>query len=415
MFARKPLSGVTTLLIVWPTAVWASVLSVRVGGGVKGLDQSLPFFWPPRPRTSAFPSPETTVVVISVTSTLTPTLYFSTQTSLVQTVHSASRSVDLVSEPTSTTDMPSISSPITSSASTSSPLPAGTQDTGNSALGSNRTLVITLSTVLSVIGVLLVLGAVLLCLRYRRRRLPFFARGISPIDDDEIATWKLARAEKIHAAASVTVPPATGKNMGHEKHASTSSAKKPPSVIIYQDRHSQQDDRRSGEVSPRSFTSPSCGALERTSLDRRLPQAAIHAIAPNARAGLTDAAIPGDEPFLVFPRRHPSRLSKPPPTASPRSVRSHGRSRSSRSSIRSFDYGYCAGSDMEVSPRASHEFLNSRGRSRSYSQSQHQPHTRLYSSSSIPPRLSFSDDVVAGGLSPRPFFPADSEIGRAIG
>jgi len=300
--------------------------------------------------------------------------------------------------PTTLTD--GITNISTSTAETSA---SSSQDA--SGLGSNRTLIITLSTVLSVVGVLLVAGGVLICLKYRRRRLPRFARGISPIDDDEIETWKMSRNEKADfasaaAVAAVAAGPSQGKP-GHAKHTSASSIKKPPSVIIYPNRQSQTIPRRSGEGSPRSIRT-SYAPDGRPSLDKDLPKTPLQAVAPNARAGLTDETVPGDDPFLPGPRRHPSRLSKAPPISSSRSVRSHRRTRSSRSSMRSFGGDY--GSEMELSPRGSHECLNAH----------HRNNSRVYLSSSIPPRLSLGDDVHTAGLSPRPLF-RDNEIGRAIG
>jgi hypothetical protein len=171
------------------------------------------------------------------------------------------------------------------------------------------------------------------------------------------------------------------------------------------------------------------------SLDKDLPQTPIQARAPNARAGLTDEAIPGDDPFLPSPKRHPSRLSKLPPThgsiSSPRGAHyghghGHARARSSRSSLRSFaEYGW-AGSDLELgSPRASHEQMrpNSHSHSHSHHSSSHSQrafglgngHSRVYSSSSVPPTQPFGDEAVGvAGLSPRPLFREDN-IGRAIG
>ncbi|KAJ9164874.1 hypothetical protein NKR19_g971 [Coniochaeta hoffmannii] len=294
------------------------------------------------------------------------------------------------------------------------PAASVTDSGGASGAGSNRTLTITLSSVLSVVGALAVVGALMICLKYRRKRIPFFARGISPIDDDEIATWKTSRDEKAAlagaGAAAGTRAPGSGnyttRNPGHGKHTSTSSIRKPPSVIIYQGRHSQQLPRPSAEGSPRSiYNSP--GSNGRMSFDKEVPQTPILAVAPNARAGLTDEAIPGDDPFLPSPKRHPSRLSKVPPNmTSQRGHHNHTRTRSSRSSMRSFgDYGYYGGSDMELSPRTSNDYYSN----------MHNGHSRVYSSSSIPPRLSFGEDGVVGGLSPRPLFRENDMIGRAIG
>ncbi|KAK3394776.1 hypothetical protein B0H63DRAFT_57687 [Podospora didyma] len=328
----------------------------------------------------------------------------------------------------------------------SSKATASPHDDGSSGVGSNRTLVVALSTVLSVVGVVLIAAAVLICCRYRQRRPHLFSRNISPIDDDEIATWKVPRSEKVgfpigdahvEDATSRAEAPATtaagafvtgalsketGSPSSHAKHGSTSSAKKPPSVIVYSNAHGQGYRVSSDEGSPRSFahnarTSYSANKL---SLDKALPQTPIQARAPNARAGLTDEAIPGDEPFLPSPKRQPSRLSKMPPnfSSSHRRFHHHTRTRSSRSSMRSFaGYGSAAGSDMELSPRHSHEPRHSHDAFHTHHGNH--SHSRVYSSSSIPPRLSLGDEGVFGGgpSSPpaRPWFRDDNNIGRAIG
>ncbi len=278
----------------------------------------------------------------------------------------------------------------------------------SSSPGANRTLVIALSTVLSVVGFLAIAGGLVLCCRYRRKRGLLFQRGLSPIDDDEIETWKISRPSEKEdirpdfaeagpsAAAAVAI--AAG---GHSRQVSSGSARRPlASVIVY---HSPQPQlsRRSEDFSPRSVASSSVGLARygRPSLDKDLPQTPTQARAPNSRVGLTDDTVPGDPSYIPNPRRLPSRLSKLPPASSPRST--HTRTRSSRSSasMRSFVY---SGSDLElqVSPRESSDFHSSR-------------RSRIYSSSSIPPRLSFGHDSTIGGLSPRPLFRDD--IGRAIG
>ncbi|KAK4190510.1 hypothetical protein QBC35DRAFT_513210 [Podospora australis] len=298
---------------------------------------------------------------------------------------------------------------------TNAPTDSGSSNGGDSGITGNRTLVITLSSVLSVVGLVLIVGGFLLCQRYRRRRQSFFSRGISPIDDDEIATWKVPRDEKagFHggetdaeadaAFAKETFSKETG-GPSHGKHASTSSVKKPPSVIVYDTVHPRGRQSTDDGIPRRSFTQhPVYG---RMSTEKALPQTPIHAKAPNARAGLTDESVPGDEPFVPSPGRRPSRLSKVPPNSS---RRAHGRRRSSRSSTRSFgEYGY-GGSDVELSPRHSHDHIHS---SRNH---YGQNHSRVYSSSSIPPRLSFGDEALLNGGSPgRPLFNKD-DIGRAIG
>ncbi|KAK4201841.1 hypothetical protein QBC40DRAFT_49129 [Triangularia verruculosa] len=277
----------------------------------------------------------------------------------------------------------------------------------------NRTLIITLSTVLSVVAVALIAGGLYLCWRYRQRRALFFSRGITPIDDDEIATWKVPRDEKGGYPAGDTDiegDAAFRKETGgpsHGRQVSTTSIKKPPSVIVYNNAQGHGY-RQSTDEAPgrRSFTQhPVYGKM---SLDKTLPQTPIQARAPNARAGLTDETIPGDDPFLPSPKRHASRLSKVPPSSAYHR-RHHGRSRSSRSSTRSFgEYRY-GGSEVELSPRHSHDQLHSRHHH--YSRN----HSRVYSSSSIPPRLSLGDEGLINGGSPgRPLFKED-QIGRAIG
>jgi len=303
---------------------------------------------------------------------------------------------------------------------------------GDSGIGSNRTLVIALSTVFSAVGLALIAAAILLYRRRRRSRLPFLSRGISPIDDDEIERWKSPRDEKARyqggdtdAEADAAFDKETGAP-SHAKHPSTSSMKKPPSVIVYSRAHDAQGARYSTDAeSRRSFAQNHPAYNGKTSFDKALPQTPIQARAPNARAGLTDESVPGDEPFIPSLKRTPSRLSKLPPNSSMGRRAHHARARSSRSSTRSFggDYPYYGnggsrtGSDLELSPRHSHDHLrHSHHHSRSFGGGPRGSHSRVYSSSSIPPRLSFGEEVLYGGLSPaRPRFPGEGEIGRAIG
>lgn len=322
----------------------------------------------------------------------------------------------------------------------------GLASSSSDGIGANRTLIITLSTVLSTVALLLILAVVLLCRRRRRGRFSFLQRGVSPIDDDEIATWKVPRGEKdlssgdglgvgevveagptgsTTAAGAMSTPGAIGTkrggtdsdgsrgtssevNNGHRgKQASTSSIKKPPSVIVYSNAHGKGGYRHStDDGSPRSCASFDAGPTppfsRKMSLDKALPQTPIQAKAPNARVGLTDESVPGDDPFIASPRRQPSRLSKLPPGYPPSQRRTHVRARSSRSSFRSYnEYAY-GGSEHDPSQRHSHDNIPRTAHWR-----------RVYSSSSIPPRLSFSDDSMLGeNLSPRPLL-AEYEIGRA--
>ncbi|KAK3902215.1 hypothetical protein C8A05DRAFT_15702 [Staphylotrichum tortipilum] len=313
-------------------------------------------------------------------------------------------------------------------------------------ISSNRTLVITLSTVLTAVGLALIAGAVILCRRRRQRRLlPFLSRGISPIDDDEIERWKSPRDEKARfhndtdaeaEAAFAKESAVASPSHSHSKHPSTSSIKKPPSVIIYnRPQHDPSSTRQSTDSHHHPF---SYNLSRKTSLDKALPSTPIQARAPNARAGLTDESVPGDEPFLPTLRRTPSRLSKLPPTAMSRRAtvgqvggHQHVRSRSSRSSTRSFggaagEYhsayygnGSRAGSELELPlPRHSHEQMGRSGQGARGFAAHPSPgrgHSRVYSSSSVPPRVELGEEVVFGGLSAPGGGRGRGEIGRAIG
>lgn len=165
------------------------------------------------------------------------------------------------------------------------------------------------------------------------------------------------------------------------------------------------------------------------SLDKDLPQTPIQARAPNARAGLTDDAVPGDEPYIACPKRQSSRLSKLPLSSSPRSTHGrHARSRSSRSSLRSWgEYGSSGGAgwfEFELSPRASHEHIHRPSPARSASRTGSAGgggigHSRVYSSSSVPPPppppSSLGNEApAAGGLSRWPLI-READIVRVVG
>ncbi|TQN73689.1 hypothetical protein CSHISOI_01714 [Colletotrichum shisoi] len=267
---------------------------------------------------------------------------------------------------------------------------------GNNSQGSdgNQSLVVALSSVFSVLGVVIIIGAICLCYRHRHGRLPFSRRGNKPIDDEEIESWKACRT--IEKCATIVVDE-------RNKHGSSDSVRKPASVIVYQN-HGQYQPRVSTDTTSRSI-------YHKRSMDKKsieIPQTPVLARAPNARVGLTDDTIEGDLAFLPSPKRRNSRLSKLPPL-SPR----HGRHRSSRSSasvgtLRDHWYGYHT--DMELSPRASTDHYDHMPSS-AHSDGKHQ---HVYMSSSNPPRLSLDDEFYLGGLSPRPLL-RQSEIGLAVG
>ncbi|KAK2035922.1 hypothetical protein LZ31DRAFT_485244 [Colletotrichum somersetense] len=267
-------------------------------------------------------------------------------------------------------------------------------DNTSQGIGGNRSLVVALSTVLSLLGVVIILGAIYLCYRYRRGRLPFSRRGTSPIDDEEIESWKACRT--IEKSTTIVVDE-------QHQHGSAGPVQKPASTIVYQD-NSQYHTRMSTETAQRSL-------YHKRSMDKRsidIPQPPVLARAPNARVGLTDDTIEGDLAFLPSPKRRSSRLSKLPPL-SPR----HGRHRSSRStisigSLRDHWYGYHI--DVALSPRASADHYT-RMPSSAHSDGKHR---HVYSTPANPPRLSLDEEFRLGGLSPRPSY-RRTDIGLAVG
>ncbi|ORY62075.1 uncharacterized protein BCR38DRAFT_346293 [Pseudomassariella vexata] len=257
--------------------------------------------------------------------------------------------------------------------------------TSSDAMSNNRTLIVTLSAVLSVVGVVVITIGVYLCSRNRRlKRLAIFNRGITPIDDDEIATWKVNRSSNEN----------NEKDVARRKHDSSNSTytHKAPSLIQYHNGST----RPSLDVSPRSPHS----FIRKQSMDLPpSPPSAVLAKAPNSRSGLTDEAIPGDYPYLPSPRRQPSKLSKLPNLP----AGTH-RARGSRSSsIKSFADAW-HGENLELSPRTSTDHSSTRA------------YSRIYSNAAAPPRPSFGDLAETNlftGLSPPPLHRND--IGRAIG
>lgn len=291
-----------------------------------------------------------------------------------------------------------------------------------------QTLIIVLATVVLVI----LIGAVGCFLyrrsRQRRRHFLFLKRGITPIDDEEIESWKTAKSAKSTEKMSVIESSLT--HDGHEleqqrqqhqqhqqqsqhaqqpeqlqhlgqKSTSFSSIRKPPSVIIYQHPQNAQypHPRVSDELSPRSL-------YHKRSID--MPPAAALARAPNSRPGLTDDMIQGDDAFISPMKRQPSRLAKTPPSSS-----RHGRTRSSRSSTVSAFYpqdpwhGHYPHSFHGI--RKSSDYIPRANRSLDI----RRHHQRMHSMTD-PSRMSFDDEVFFGGLSPRPLI-RKSEIGMAIG
>ncbi len=258
----------------------------------------------------------------------------------------------------------------------------------------SSTRVIILATVIPVVvGVVLVV----LLLRYRRKRnARLFNRGITPIADEEIESWKTDRNDE-----KELIPEKTSRShqerssrpqssRHHKQHSSVSSLSKPASVIVYQNA-GQGLPRTSGEQTPKSL-------LHSRSMD--LPTSPILARAPNARPGLTDEMIQGDDAFIPQVKRQSSRLSKG----------QHQRHRSA--------YGVTGvtggrsdrwyGQDVpDLQSRKSADNINRRDSAAG-------DYSRTYSMPGQPPRMSMVETSlprVPGKRAPL----EESEIGRAIG
>lgn len=251
-----------------------------------------------------------------------------------------------------------------------------------------KILIIVLATVIPVTAIAIVVF--LLFRRYRRRQF-LFKRGITPIDDEEIESWRIDRSDE---KSPMMGSPKSDRSMQsqHHRQQSSVSVRKPPSVIIY----SNVVPRNSEELTPH--------LKHKRSMD--IPSTPVLARAPNSRPGLTDEAVQGDEAYLPTLKRQPSRLAKLPP-----SVR-QARTRSSRSSTISTPGGHSDpwhGHQPEhMLTRMSSDFFPRANRSLDLRRQ------RRGHSISTPPRMSFDDEVYLGGLSPRPLI-LKSEIGRAIG
>ncbi|KAI0485306.1 hypothetical protein GGR56DRAFT_669784 [Xylariaceae sp. FL0804] len=249
-------------------------------------------------------------------------------------------------------------------------------------------LVIILCTVLGFIGIVLIATLTYWCVGGPRRRFALFRRGATPIGDDEIATWKMGEAKEKPRDLYTRRP-------SHTPNISTSS-RRAPSVIQY---HNGGRVSESDAISPRSFIQG------KYSLDiPRAPESAVLAVAPNARSGLTDDAVPGDDPFVSPLKRTPSRLHKPPPTTPLTPQRTRGsRSGSARSSSEAWRAG------PEVVPALRTPVSASASTSAGAG-----GYPRLYLSTDAPPQVFAGDDELFTGLSPPPSRRREI-IGQAIG
>ena len=251
----------------------------------------------------------------------------------------------------------------------------------------------------STLPALFIVGLAVLLWRYSRRRSSaLFNRGITPIDDEEIESWKTAekldeREESYRQESTCSWSP-----RHHAQNSSVSSTRK-SSVIVYQNSNtSPYQSSFAGDQSPsRSF-------CNKYSIE--LPRSPILARAPNARPGLTDEAVQGDDAFIPQLKRQPSRLGKSQAGNVSRSL--HSRHRSAYTELtRDRWYGQQPDVVPDLSSRQSSDGILPR-----WSTGQ-RGHERAYSATANRPRMSLDEGTGWSGLSPRPI--RRSEIGRAIG
>jgi hypothetical protein len=248
--------------------------------------------------------------------------------------------------------------------------------------GPSRTLIIALSTTIP--GVIIVTVLILAVYQCRKRKFRFLNRGITPIDDEEIESW---RTEKIEEKMAHSVKADSPRR--HQPSMSASSIQKPPSIMVY-GRDTHFTARPSIDRSP---------GLGRQSVDVPAP---VIAVAPNARLGLTDDMIQGDDAFVPRVKRQPSRLAKAQPP-SPPTKHQHNRSTNSHSSMHAAWYGYQEDNYYAATPVRN----SSERRPQTPPRGGCRAHDRTFSNTN-------EDEMYHGGLSPRPLL-HQSDIGRAIG
>ncbi|KAK5317439.1 hypothetical protein LTR93_008650 [Exophiala xenobiotica] len=204
-------------------------------------------------------SPTTTTYTPS-TSSDTFAVSSSSSSASTSTPHSSSATSSHISSLTPTTLSPSAlgtSSVLGVTAETSTPLSTG------SGTNHDHKLAIILGTVLGALAVGLLILTVLLCRRRRHGESPRH-RALSP-GDDEVESWRLNRQSDVP------------ESKNSSRHALPASASGSAPLMSEHPAFRNYDD-------PENPFVPVPPAPRRT--------------APNARAGLTDGMVPGDEPFL---------------------------------------------------------------------------------------------------------------------
>ncbi|KUJ20407.1 uncharacterized protein LY89DRAFT_442736 [Mollisia scopiformis] len=325
---------------------------------------------------SAIPAASSTVTITASIISTTPLSTATVQPSnLATTINTIDVSSFMTSSSSATLTSSGAASTPSSYNGTSMSSASTVSQAKDSSSISHQTLVIILSTVLGSVGLVLLAGALFLLYRFSRGQTPFGHRGASPINDDEIESWRRS---------------------GREKHQMT-----PP------DHGPAIRDVTSLPLHSPAWTWAASPSSIRTVSANLSELHSVVAKAPNARAGLTDEALPGADPFITPPKRQSSRLSKPPP--------GHARTKSRRSSI-------STKSMWSGRERSSSDLKAKDRHSTWYDQDDEviSSHIRTDNGSSSPGASDFFDGMPSGGLSPRPksrprlYEISKEDIGRAI-
>ncbi|PQE06347.1 c2h2 transcription protein [Rutstroemia sp. NJR-2017a WRK4] len=191
---------------------------------------------------------------------------------------------------------------------------SATSTTASTSGLSHQNLIIILACVLGALALIISGALIYIFIRYRRSR-SLAARGVTPIDDEEIESWRRSAQDRKSSFAQE-------HSRSFEKEIGSRS---------YMDSNTIQMSHSPGwtwTASPTSSRSHS--AFYPSGVSSNIPDtprffAQAFAQAPNARIGLTDETVPGAEPFIKPAKRQSSRLSKSSPN--------HARSKSRRSSM----------------------------------------------------------------------------------
>ncbi|KAA8566915.1 hypothetical protein EYC84_010012 [Monilinia fructicola] len=239
--------------------------------------------------------------------TLSTTTSMITNTIAISSILSASSTSET---PNSTSDILEVASTATASAlSSASPTASSTSSDAN-----RNKLIIILACVLGTLAVILVSVAIYLLIRYRRNR-SFTGRGVTPIDDNEIESWRRSGNErKVFMGEDLVFDKETG-GRDYIQSNTIQMAHSPGWTWTA----SPTSSRTRSTFYPSGFSG-------------QVPDSPTFlAQAPNARVGLTDEVMPGAEPFIKPAERYRARLSKSGGHARTKSRRSSLSGRSMRS------------------------------------------------------------------------------------